>query len=79
MESGTREPSKELLFKLAKHSGKTLDYWAEGIEEYEAPNSVDIVLDRMIQQGLIKDANISDECWGIIKKAVLLEIERKLS
>lgn len=78
LESGERVPSKKLLIKLAEHSGKSLDYWMEGIEEYEAPNSVDLVLDRMIGNGLIKDINLSEDVWAIIKKAVLLEVERKL-
>lgn len=78
LESGKRLPSKKLLMKLAEHSGKSIDYWMDGIDEYEAPNSVDLVLDRMIKKGLIKDTNLSNEVWKIIKKAVLLEIERKL-
>ena len=51
----------------------------DGIDEYEAPNSVDLVLDKMIEKGLITNLDLSDEVWSIIKKAVLLEIERKLS
>jgi transcriptional regulator with XRE-family HTH domain len=34
LESGKRPPSKDLLIKLAMHSGKSLDYWMDGIEEY---------------------------------------------
>jgi transcriptional regulator with XRE-family HTH domain len=78
LESGKRLPSEPLLIKLAKHSGKTLDYWMDGVKEYKAPNTVDLVLDRMIKEGLITDTNISNKCWEIIRKAVLLEIERKL-
>lgn len=78
LESGKRPPSKKLLVKLAEHSGKSLDYWMEGLEEYEAPNTLDLVLDRMIDKGIIKDTNISEDAWRIIKEAVLLEIERKL-
>jgi len=79
LERGTRLPSKKLLIKLVEHSGKSLDYWMDGIDEYEAPNSVDLVLDKMIEKGLITNLDLSDEVWSIIKKAVLLEIERKLS
>lgn len=78
LESGVRIPSKRLLVKLAEHSGKSLDYWMDGIEEYEAPNSVDLVLNKMIEKGLIKNTELSKESWEIIKKAVILEIERKL-
>ncbi|ADL52074.1 helix-turn-helix transcriptional regulator [Clostridium cellulovorans] len=78
LERGTRLPSKKVLIKLVEHSGKSINYWMDGIEEYEAPNSVDLVLDKMIEKGLIKDINIDDDAWEIIKKAVLLEIERKL-
>lgn len=53
LESGTRVPSKKMLIKLAEHSGKTLDYWMEGIEEYDALNTVDLLLDEMIKTGLI--------------------------
>lgn len=78
LESGERVPSKKILVKLAEHSRKSLSYWMDGVEEYEAPNSVDLVLDKAIEKGLIKDTNLSDEVWEIIKKAVILEIERKI-
>ncbi|MBO0538539.1 XRE family transcriptional regulator [Clostridium botulinum] len=78
LESGKRLPSKAVLIKLVEHSGKGMDYWMDGIEEYEAPNSVELVLDKMIEKGLIKDRNLDKEVWDIIKEAVLLEIDRKL-
>ena len=78
LERGNRLPSKKLLVKLVEHSGKSLNYWMDGVEEYEAPNSVDLVLDKMIEKGLIKSTNLDNDVWEIIKKAVLLEIERKL-
>lgn len=78
-ESGRRAPSKSFLVKLCKHSDKSLAYWMDGVSDYEAPNSVDLVLDKMIEANIIKDTNISDEAWEILKKAVILEIERKLS
>ncbi|MCX7884250.1 MAG: helix-turn-helix transcriptional regulator [Caloramator sp.] len=80
LESGKRLPSQKILLKLAEHSGKSLEYWIEGIEEeIEIPNTVDLVLDKMIEEGLIKDTNLDDDVWDIIKKAVILEIERKLN
>lgn len=78
LERGQRPPSKRVLVKLVEHSGKSLSYWMDGVQKYEAPNSVDLVLDRMIEKGIIKDTNLSSEAWEIIKKAVILEIERKL-
>lgn len=78
LESGKRLPSKKVLLKLAEHSGKSIDYWMDGIEEFEAPNSVDLVLDKMIEEGLITDTSLNSEVWDIIKKAVQLEIKRKL-
>lgn len=78
LESGKRVPSKSILVKLAEHSGKSLSYWMDGVSEYEAPNSVDLVLDRMIEKGLITGTDISDDVWDIIKDAVLIEIERKI-
>lgn len=78
LESGTRLPSKSILVKIAEHSGKPLDYWMEGISGYEPPNTLDLVLDTMIAEGLITDLNLSDDVWEIIKKAVLLEVERRL-
>ena len=78
LECASRMPSKKLLVKLVEHSGKSLNYWMDGINEYEAPNTVDLVLDEMIKKGLITDTNISNEVWEILKKAVLLEVERKI-
>jgi transcriptional regulator with XRE-family HTH domain len=77
-ESGLRVPSKSILKKLAKHSGKSIDYWMEGIEEYEPPNTVDLVLNKMITNKVITSTNLNDEIKAIIWEAVLLEIERKL-
>jgi len=78
LECGSRTPSKKLLVKLVEHSGKSLDYWMEGIEEYEAPNTIDLVLDTMlIKKLIVAGIEPSDEAWEIIKKAVRLEIERK--
>lgn len=80
LERGNRVPSKKILVKLVEHSGKSLDYWMDGIEEYEAPNSLDLVLDRMIAKGVIKKGvPISKEVWDILRDAVQLEIDRKLS
>lgn len=78
LESGKRLPSKKILLKLAEHSGKSIDYWMDGIEEFEAPNSVDLVLDKMIENGLIENDNLNEDVWDIIKKAVILEVQRKL-
>lgn len=80
LESGKRFPSKTVLIKLVEHSGKSMDYWMDGIEEYEAPNTLDLVLDRLIEKGLIKKGvPISDEVRKILDEAVQLEIDRKLS
>lgn len=78
LESGKRLPSKTVLMKLVEHSGKGIDYWLDGVEEYEAPNTLDLVLDKMIEKGLIKDKNIDEEVWSILKEAVIVEVERKL-
>lgn len=78
LESGKRLPSKNILLKLSEHSRKSIDYWMDGVEEFEAPNSLDIVLEKMIEDGLISSTNLTNDVWNIIKKAVLLEIERKL-
>lgn len=78
LERGGRLPSKKFLVKLCEHSGKSLSYWMDGLEEYEAPNTVDLILDEMIANKLITSTEISDDVWEIIKKSVLLEIERKL-
>ncbi|QXE20425.1 helix-turn-helix transcriptional regulator [Clostridium sp. 001] len=79
LESGDRIPSKAILIKLVEHSKKSLEYWMNGVENYEAPNTVDLVLDKMIEKNVIKKGeSISNEAWEIIKEAVELEIERKL-
>ncbi|MGL5150924.1 MAG: helix-turn-helix domain-containing protein [Clostridium sp.] len=79
LEINSRKPSKNLLIKLVEHSGKSLNYWMNGVESYDASNSIDLVIDYMIEKGVITDTNISSEAWDIIKDSVLLEVERKLS
>lgn len=78
LERGARYPSKKVLIKLVEHSGKSLEYWMDGLDEYEAPNTVDLVLDRLISLRLITSTNISEDVGKIIDKAVKLEIQRKL-
>lgn len=78
LERGNREPSKLLLIKLVKHSGKSIDYWMDGVDNYEAPNTVNLVLDRLISLNVITSTNIDGKVWDVIKKAVELEIQRKL-
>ena len=84
-ESGNRLPSKSMIIKLVEHSNKSIEYWLDGIDGYNAPeNSIDLYLDKMIQNGLItKDLiqnnnELDDKAWIIIKTRVLLEIHRKL-
>lgn len=67
-----------LLIKLVKHSGKSIDYWMDGVDNYEAPNTVNLVLDRLISLNVITSTNIDGKVWDVIKKAVELEIQRKL-
>lgn len=71
-------PGKALLKKIAEHSGKSLDYWMEGIEEYEPPNTVDLAIDKMIANKVITSIKLKEEVKEILWEAVLLEIERKL-
>lgn len=80
VESGKRPPSKSLLLKLSKHSNYSLAYWAEGLHDYEPPNTLDVVLDAFISQGMINSPDdVEDpEILKIIIKAVRLEIGRKL-
>jgi len=79
LERGERSPSKKLLVKLVEHSGKSLSYWMDGIDEYEAPNTVDLILDKMIETGVIqKGIKIDAKVWDILIKSVQLEIDRKL-
>lgn len=81
LESGKRMPSKSLLVKLAKHSGKSLEYWMDGIEKYKAPDTVDLVLDKMIEEKVIISPDLSElskEAKELLFQAIQLEIERKL-
>lgn len=78
LECGNRMPSKKLLLKLAEHSGKSLDYWMDGIEEYEAPDTVALVIETMIANGMITSTVLSKDAQNIINDAVLIEIERRL-
>lgn len=79
--------SKSLATKLAKYFNTNVEYWInpnaeeEAIKLHNGLETLDIALDRLIEEGLIKkpdDIRKDKEIMDIILKGVELEIEIKL-
>lgn len=79
LETGVRQPSKKIISILVKHSGKSIDYWMNGTKEYEAPDTVAILLDKLIELKVITSTELDSRVWKLITKSILIEIERKLN
>lgn len=81
-EIGRRIPSKKTLQKLAKLSGKSLDWWLEGAEPIPENNSplatTEMIIEKLIKEGLIVDGNIDDEVAHILLNSLKVDIELKL-
>ena len=82
LENGIRPPSKNVLLKLAKYSDKGLDWWY-GREDKEKNwgelNSLNVLLDYMIEKGLInQDGDMDEQSKDYIWKMIESEIQKKL-
>lgn len=80
-ETNVNNPSVESLKKIADVSGKPISYFT-GVEEIisDKKSVIDEFLDRLIQQGIIKDINnIEDDVADLILNAVKTDLQlRKL-
>jgi len=76
---GRRQPSEELLTALSEMSGKSINWWLNGSDEYDKLYSLNSLLDFFIENGDIKkDGSMDDETRQIIHTMLEKEIRVKL-
>lgn len=77
--NGKREPNKELLEVLSSMSGKSINWWMNGKDEYDNLDSLNSLLNYFIKDGSIKeDGSMEDETRRIIHTMLDKEIRVKL-
>lgn len=77
--SGKRNPNEKLLVELSKISGKSINWWLFGEEEYKGLASLNMLIDTFIESGEIKeDGTYDDDIGNILKTMLDKEIKVKL-
>lgn len=74
-----RTPNVEFLTELSKFSGKSINWWLFGRDEYIGLSSLNVLVDTFIKNGDIKPDGTYDKAIGDILKTMLdKEIRDKL-
>lgn len=81
IESNLRNPSHDLLLKIAEYFDVPAGYFLgddmPAIEKAEKESIIDMLLKRLIEEGIIKDAEYIDETTAnLIMAAVRQEVKR---
>ena len=75
VKKGVREPNQEFLAVISKMSGKTLNWWVNGKDEYENWNSLKEIVNMFFDNGMIdKDGNMSSTAKEVVFTMVEKEI-----
>ena len=77
--NGKRQPNTEFLNALSELSGKSINWWLHGVENYDNLYSLNELLDFFIENGSIdKDGNMDEETKDMIDTMLKKEIRVKL-
>lgn len=77
--SGRRQPSEELLTALSEISGKSINWWLHGSDEYNNLYALNELIDFFIKNGHIKqDGSMDEETKQIMHTMLEKEIRVKL-
>ena len=75
VKKGVREPNQEFLSVISKMSGKMLNWWVHGKDEYENWNSLKEIVNMFFDNGMIdKDGNMSSTAKEVVFTMVEKEI-----
>lgn len=76
---GKRQPSLELLNALSEMSGKSINWWLHGKEEYDNLDSLNSLVNYLIEKGFIEsDGSMDKEYENILLEMLKKEIKVKL-
>lgn len=84
LENGSRTPSKEVINKLVDFTGLPKEYWLHGdisdesLEKREDFRDIKEAVNVLINIGVIKDENLSDEAIGVLIAALKADIRHIL-
>lgn len=84
LENGSRRPSKEVMKKLVDFSGIPVEYWEygnvnkESLTEREELKDTKESINLLINLGLIKDENLSEETLEVLIAALKADIKHIL-
>lgn len=84
LESGSRKPSNDVMKKLVDFSGIAEEYWEYGnigsktLEEREELKDTKDSINLLINLGLIKDENLTDETLEVLIAALKADIKHIL-
>ena len=77
--NGNRNTNEKLLVSLSKHSGKTINWWLNGKDEYDNLYTLNEMINLFISNGTIKeDGNIDEDTMNILTTMLKKEINVKL-
>ena len=77
--SRNRGANDKLLQALSKHSGRSVNWWLEGCEDYDNLYSLNKLIDLFIEDGSIEeDGSMSEEIWQVLCTMLKKEINVKI-
>ena len=72
-------PNVEFLEKLSAYTGKSINWWLHGTEDYRSLESLNSLIDIFIEKGFIKAGEpIEDKYKATLETMLYKEIEDKL-
>ena len=78
--SEKRTPNEELLKTLSEHSGKSINWWLTGSEDYNNLYSLNELINFFINNNTITDVdNIDNDTWNMLSTMLKKEIRLKLN
>ena len=77
--SRNRGANDKLLQALSNNSGRSINWWLDGCEDYNNLYSLNKLIDLFIEDGSIKeDGSMDDETWQMLCTMLRKEINVKL-
>ena len=78
---GVSAPSVDFLEKLSNISGKSINWWLHGVEEYRSLESLNTLIDTFIEKGFIKpnepiEKVYEDMLYTMLEKEIEVKLEK---
>lgn len=78
---GLSAPSVDFLEKLSNISGKSINWWLHGVDEYRSLESLNTLIDTFIEKGFIKpnepiEKVYEDMLYTMLEKEIEVKLEK---